>query len=114
VVSVELYDLQLISTRDERVALVMRVLVTVRPGDDLQPTTSHPQPIDPVGPPSSLKFGSNLALRTPPPNQKLYEYSGPPSSIAAWLDEHSDFLVTSFSTASQQIAAQIVSELAAN
>jgi hypothetical protein len=112
VVTVELYDLQLISTRDERVALVMRVLVTVRPGDELLPP--HPQPIEPVGVPSSLRFGSTLALRTPPPNQKLFEYSGPPGSIAAWLDEYSDFLATSFGTACQQIAAQIVSELAAN
>jgi hypothetical protein len=54
------------------------------------------------------------AMQKPPSPQKLYEYMGPFSSLAVWMDERSDFLDTSLSSASQQIAAQIVSELALN
>ena len=82
---VELQDLQLVSTRDERVRCVIRVLVSVQPGDGKQAAK---------------------------PVQKLYEYVGPFGSLAVWLDEGNDFLDTGFTSASQQIAAQIVSDLA--
>lgn len=84
-VIVELQDLQLVSTRDERVRCVIRVLVSVQPGDGKQAAK---------------------------PVQKLYEYVGPFGSLAVWLDEGNDFLDTGFTSASQQIAAQIVSDLA--
>jgi len=80
----ELQDMRLASTRDEQVSLSLRVLVTMHRDGVMQ--------------------------KTPP--QKLYEYTGPFSSLAVWMDERSDFIDTSLSSASQQIAAQIVSELA--
>ena len=86
-ITIELQDLLLTSTRDERIGFVMRVMVTVRP---------------------------SAAQQTQAPTQKLYEYVTPLSSLAIWLDERSDFLATSFSGAHQQIAAQIVAELATN
>ncbi|WP_372528904.1 hypothetical protein [Piscinibacter sp.] len=85
--TVELYDMQLTSTRDERISFSLRVLVTVQ---------------------------TNGAQHQSAPTQKLYEYVGPFSNLAVWMDERSDFLDTSLSSASQQIAAQIVSELALN
>lgn len=87
VVTVELQDLSLTSTRDEQVGLIVRVLVTVRPSGSLPHTA---------------------------PKQKTYEYVGAFSSLAVWLDEGSDLLDTSLSSATQQIATQIVSELALN
>ncbi len=85
--TVELHDMQLTSTRDERIRFSLRVLVTVQ-------TTGAQKPSAPM--------------------QKLYDYVGPFSNLAVWMDERSDFLDTSLSSASQQIAAQIVSELALN
>jgi hypothetical protein len=85
IVTVELQDLLLTSTRDERIGLIVRVRVNVQPSAARQPVT---------------------------PKQTLYEYVGPLSSLAVWLDERSDFLDTSLRSASQQIAAQFVSELA--
>lgn len=79
VVTVELQDLQLGSTRDEQVRCIVRVRVTVGGA----------------------------------PNDKVYEYVGAFSSLAVWLDAGSDFIDTSLASASQQIAAQIVAELAA-
>jgi hypothetical protein len=87
VVTVELQAVSLTSTRDEQVGLIVRVLVTVRPGGS---------------PPHTA------------PKQKTYEYVGAFSSLAVWLDEGSDLLDTSLSSATQQIATQIVSELALN
>lgn len=87
-VDVELLDLQLMSTRDERVRCQLRVRVVVRPAAD------------------AAKPRAALA------NQKLYEYIGPYSSLAVWLDERNDFVDTSLTSASQQIAAQIVADLA--
>jgi hypothetical protein len=87
VVTVELQDMRVTSTRGERVGLTVRVLVTVRPSGS---------------PPQTA------------PKQMLYEYVGAFSSLAVWLDEGSDLLDTSLSSATQQIATQIVSELALN
>ena len=87
VVTVELQDLLLTSTRDERVSCVVLVQVAVQPG------------------------GADRAAST---RQKLYEYVGPFSSLALWLDEASPTTDTCFSSASQNIAAQIISDLAGN
>ena len=82
-VTVARQDLQLTSTRDEQLSIAMQVSVTVR----LRGTGQTTAP-------------------------KLYSYVGPFSPMAVWMDQGSDFLDTSLSSASQQIAAQIVSELA--
>jgi outer membrane lipoprotein SlyB len=86
-VTVELQDILLTSTRDEHIGFVLHVLVIVRPSSAQQPNSAK---------------------------QKRYEYVGPFSSLTVWLDERSDFLDTSFTAALQQIATQIVSELAVN
>lgn len=44
-------------------------------------------------------------------DKKPYEYLGAYSALSVWLDEGSDFVDTSLSSASQQIAAEIVSDL---
>lgn len=80
---VELQNLFLTSTREQRVGLVMQVVVTVRAADAA-------------------------------PSQKRYEYVGPLSSLAIWLDDQNDFAQTSLRGASQQIALQIVADLASN
>lgn len=82
-VTVALQDLQLTSTRDEQLSIAMQVAVTVRLRGNSQATAP-----------------------------KLYSYVGPFSPMAVWMDPGSDFIDTSLSSASQQIAAQIVSELA--
>jgi hypothetical protein len=87
VVTVELQEQSLTSTRDERIGLVVRVLVSVKPG------AASPQVA---------------------PTHKQFEYVGPSSPLTAWLDERSDFLELSLSSASQQLAAQIVSDLLSN
>lgn len=112
IVTVVLYDMLLVSTRDERISLVMRVLVTVRPGDAPRPAT--PKPYELSGPPGGIRVAGGYVLPPLTPNEKLYEYVGPSSSVTAWLDDHSDVLNTAFRAASQQVAAQIVAELALN
>jgi hypothetical protein len=83
VVTVELQELSLTSTRDERVGLVYRVLVTVK-----------------------------TSLAQPTPTRKTFEYASALSPLTTWLDERSDLLDTTLRNAGEQIAAQIVSELA--
>lgn len=46
------------------------------------------------------------------PSTKTYTFSGPYSELALWLDERSDFLDTSLNSALQQLASQIVAEMA--
>ena len=87
VVTVELQDVSLTSTRDERVGLTVRVVVSVRPSGS---------------PPETAQ------------KQKHYEHVGALSSLAVWLDEGSDLLDTSLSSATQKLATQIVSDLALN
>ena len=84
VVTIELQGLELMSTRDEPIRCAVRVLVSVK---------------------------SSGSGRSTAPNKKQYEYLGAYSALAVWLDEGSDFVDTSLSSASQQIAAQIVSDL---
>jgi hypothetical protein len=42
----------------------------------------------------------------------MYQYVAPTSSLSIWLDESNDFIDTALTSASQQIATQIVSDLA--
>lgn len=86
VVTVELQDLLLASTRDERIRCAVRALVSVQPSGEKRVPTPKPP--------------------------RLYEYLGPYSTLTVWLDEGSDFADTCLTSASQQIAAQIVSDLA--
>ena len=86
VVTLELQEVSLNSTRDERVALVIRVLVTVTPGD----------------------------AQTGKPTQKQFDYVGPVGNLPVWIDKRGDFVETNFKDACQHLAAQIVSELAMN
>lgn len=82
--SVELQDIRLTSTRDERISFVVSALVRVRPAGIKQQAGT---------------------------NEKVFEYVGPFVSLAEWLDEGSDVLVGNLSVASRQLALQIVSEL---
>ena len=83
-VTIELQDLLLRSNRDEEISCVVQVLVSVQqPG----------------------------AIQSDPPEKKKYEYVGTFSSLSVWMDESSDFVDTQFTSASQQIAAHIVSDL---
>ena len=84
VVSIEIQNLELMSTRDEQIRCAIRVLVSVR---------------------------SSVNGRSKSSDKKPYEYLGAYSALSVWLDESSDFVDTSLSAASQQIAAQIVSDL---
>ncbi len=56
-----------------------------------------------------VRVGVSVAT---PPQQKLYEYVSPFSSVLTWLDESSDIVNNCFTSASHQLAAQIVSDLA--
>ncbi len=85
-IALELQEIVMTSTRDENIGLVMHVLVTVHAGR----------------PAAGARGG----------RQKRYELAGPASQLAVWLDERNDFFDTGFSSAIQQMAAQIVAELA--
>ncbi len=85
VVTIQLQDIQLTSTRDEQVGFWLEALVSVRPAGQ---------------PPASTL-------------EKAYRYAGPVSPLAVWLDNDSDFVESSLSNAHNQIASQIVAELAA-
>ena len=84
-VTVELQELEVATTRDERLRFVLRVKVTQ---------------------------GGNAATQVDRSLQKTYEYISPFSSLAIWMDEQSDLLDISLSSACQQIAAQVVADLA--
>jgi hypothetical protein len=85
VVRIELQDLLLASTRDERIRFVVQVRVSVQP-----------QGAKPIA----------------TPKQILYEYASPHSGLDIWLDKGSDFFDTSLTSASQQLATQIIADLA--
>lgn len=85
-VTVELQELQLNSRRDDSVRCVVRVLVSVQP---------------------------NPARPAATPQQKRYQYVGPFGSLAVWLDEGSDFVDTTLTNASRQIASQIIADITA-
>ena len=84
-VTVELGEIELNSTRDEHINLVVHAFVTVRRVDGQLPS-----------------------------QRKRYDHATPMGTLAAWLDDGGDLIDTSLSNASRQLAAQIVSELAAN
>ncbi len=86
-VTIELQDLQLRSTRDEQINCIVRVQVSVQ---------------------------QSGAKQADPPEQKMYEFVSTFSGLKLWLDESSDFVDTLLTSASQQIAAHIVSDLALN
>jgi hypothetical protein len=84
VVFVELQDLLLSSMRDEQINCAIRVLVSVQ---------------------------RDVAKDSKITEQKMYQYAAPTSILSIWLDESSDFIDTVLTSASQQIATQIVSDL---
>lgn len=84
-VNVEIHEIQLMSTRDEQIRCVIRVSAWVD------------------------KAGSRVNTD---PVKKQYEYLGAYSPLSVWLDEGSDFVDTILNSASQQLAAQIVADLA--
>jgi len=84
-VIIELQDLLLSSKRDEQINCTIRVLLSVQRG---------------------------VAKDSKTTEQKMYQYAAPTSSLSIWLDESSDFIDTVLTSASQQIATQIVSDLA--
>jgi hypothetical protein len=83
-VRIELQDIRVTSTRDERIGFAVSVLVNVRPAG------------------AEHKAGMN---------EKLFEYVGPFVGLAEWIDERSDVLDGNLSVASKQLALQIVAEL---
>lgn len=86
-VTVELQEVLLRSTRDEQITCVVQVQVSVQQGGPKQPD---------------------------PPEKKIYQYVSAPSALSVWLDESSDYIDTLLTSASQQIAAHLVSDLALN
>ena len=80
----DLQALELRSTRDEQVALVLRVQAQVRPAG---------------------------AQTSSPPAARRYEVVGPLAPLPVWLDEGNDFVAISFANAMRQIAAQVVGEM---
>jgi hypothetical protein len=88
VVTLEVQGLYLTSTSREKIALVMQVLVhtnAAMPADTSRQVT-----------------------------QKRFEYVSKPGSLATWLDEAGEVPEANLRNACQQVAAAIVSELAAN
>ncbi len=88
VVTLEVQNLYLTADRNENIALVMQVLVSQR----------------------SRGTGSTVKPVTP----KRFAVITQGSSLAAWLDERSDLPETQLRSACQQMATQVVSELAFN
>jgi outer membrane murein-binding lipoprotein Lpp len=82
--TIELQDLLLRSTRDEQISCVVQVKVSVQ---------------------------QRGAKQTDTPEPKMYEYVSTFVSLSVWMDESSDYIDTLFTSASQQIAAHIVSDL---
>jgi hypothetical protein len=80
----EMKALELDSTRDEHIGLILHVAASVRAAS---------------------------APSSPAPAPRQYDYVGPRAPLVVWLDEGSDFLATSFANAMRQIAAQVVAEM---
>lgn len=87
VVTLEVHGLFLTSTSRDRIALVMQVLVHTHDG----------------------MLGNNPKRVT----QKSFEWVSKESSLETWLDENSDVPAVNLRNACQQVAAEVVSELAA-
>ncbi len=86
-VAIEIQELQVVSTRDEHIRFVLQVLASVQ---------------------------DNSLNRKTQPRQKKYEYRSPVSSLAVWLDQQSEFLDTSLTSAAQQISTQVITDLTKN
>lgn len=84
-VTVALQDLLLASKRDDQINCTIRVLVSVQ---------------------------RSVAKDSKATEQKMYQYAAPTSSLSIWLDESNDFVDTVLTSGTQQIATQIVSDLA--
>lgn len=85
-VTIHVHDPRLMATRDEQIRCAIQLTVFVeRPGTGSRAERSF---------------------------TKQYQYLGPYGALAVWLDQGSDFVDTSLTSASQQFAAQIVSDLA--
>ena len=87
-VTLEVQSLFLKADRNQNITLVMQVLLSQRSGE----SGGAPKPIAP----------------------KRYSVESQGSSLAAWLDERSDLPETRLRNACQQIATQVVAELAFN
>jgi hypothetical protein len=101
--SVELEELWLGSTRDERIGFVIRVAVKVSPTGGVAP------PLVVQGQP-----GVNVtrtSTRTSSAAEKVYEYVSPLTPLSVWVDDQSDFLDATFSAGLQQLTSQIVMDL---
>jgi hypothetical protein len=83
VLTLELQPLELSSSRDEQIGLMVRVTASL------------------------LRADSRAAA-----TRKTFEYKAPLSSLSVWLDERSDFVETIFAASAQQLATQIVAEVA--
>lgn len=79
-VEVELRDVHLASTRDERIRCIVKVAVAVRPHESKQPG-----------------------------KQRVYEYVSPYSSLSTWLDETNGLVEATLAAAGRNLAKQIVS-----
>jgi hypothetical protein len=85
--TLELSKVDLTSTRDEEIGLVVEVS-TVLTRQDVEPPT--------------------LVSR------RVFRFAPPPNALGAWLDERSDFIDTMIGSCSQQLSAQIVAEYSKN
>ena len=83
-IAIQVMDLQLRSTRDEQIRLAVRVAASVHPSSGRHAKT---------------------------PTQKQYAYLSPYSSLSAWLDESNEVIDTTLTAASEEVAAQIISDL---
>jgi hypothetical protein len=84
-VDVELRDVYLASTRDERIRCLVKVAVAVRVHELKRPG-----------------YGK----------QRVYEYVSPYSSLSTWLDESNGLVEATLAAAGRHLATQIVSGLA--
>lgn len=85
VLTLQMQHLELSSSFGEQIGMVVRVTASLRRSDAPAATA---------------------------PAVKTFEYTSPPGSLSVWLDESGDFLDTLLRTSAQQLASQIVSELA--
>ena len=88
VVILEVQGLSLTSASKDEIALVMQVLVRTAPG---------------------LATGTSARV-----TQKRFEFVSKESNLATWLDETGDVPESALRNACQQIATEVVSELAAS
>jgi hypothetical protein len=103
--TVEIEELSLASTRDDRIGFYLRVVVQVTPAGQAAKVAA------PAAQRTATRGAEPEVQARTTPVPKIYDYASPMTPLSVWLDPHSDFLDTTFSTAMQQLAAQIVIEL---